>query len=92
MQDFPERTDLEDGTSWSARFKGHDWAHYGNFYFVFTIYRQAEIAKQFLVEVDDLKYGDPTLDYSREENVQKVRQGLHRLAQKGEANTYALLP
>ena len=91
MQNFPEKTDLGNGTSWSAEFKGHDWAHYGSFFFLVTIYRENAIVKQFPVEVGDYKYGDPTCEYSREEILQKVRQDLHRLAQMGEANTKALL-
>jgi hypothetical protein len=91
MQDFLDKTDLGNGTCWSAKFKGHDWAHYGNFYFLVTIYREDAILKQFPVEISDYKFGDPTCEYSREEICQKVRQDLHRLAQNGEANTNALL-
>ena len=91
MQDFPEKTDLGNGRAWSAAFKGHDWAHYGSFFFVITIFGGDTVINQFSVEVDDYKYGDPTCKYSKEEIYQKVRQNLHRLAQKGEANTQALL-
>ena len=90
MQDFLERTDLGNGLSWSAEFKSHDWAHYGNFYFLVTIYQEDALLKQFPVEVSDYKFGDPTCEYSREEICQKVRQDLHRLAQNGETNTSAL--
>jgi hypothetical protein len=91
MQDFPERTDLGNGTSWSAAFKGHDWAHYGSFFFIVTIFKAEKIIKQFPVEVDDHKFGDSTCEYSREEIRQMVLQDLHRLAQEGKANTRALL-
>jgi hypothetical protein len=90
MQDFRERTDLGNGLSWSAEFKGHDWARHFNFYFIVIIYREDAILRQFRVEVDDYKFGDSTCEYSREEIYQKVRQDLHRLAQNGETNTSAL--
>jgi hypothetical protein len=91
MQNFPERTDLGNGTSWSAEFKGHDWAHYGSFFFLVTVYHVDAILKQFPVEISDYKFGDPTCEYSFDEISQKVRQDLHNLAQNGKANTSVLL-
>jgi hypothetical protein len=91
MQDFPEHTDLGNGTSWSAKFKGHDWAHYGSFFFIVTIFEVDKKIKQFPVEVDDHKLGDSTCEYSQELIRQMVQQDLHRLAREGKANTRALL-
>jgi hypothetical protein len=86
MQDFPDRTDLGNGTSWSASFKGHDWAHYGSFFFIITIFQEDVVIKRFPVEMADYKYGDPTCTYSRDEILQKVRLDLHRLAMIGETD------
>jgi hypothetical protein len=90
MQDFQERTDLGNGLSWCAVFKGHDWARHFDFYFIVMIYREDKFIRQFRVAVFDYKFGDSTCEFSQEEILQKVRKDLHRLAQAGETNTSAI--
>jgi hypothetical protein len=91
MQNFRQRTPLENGLSWTAEYKGHDWARHFSFYFLITLYQGAAVLRQFPVEVYDCKYGDPTCEYSDEQLAEKLRAALGDLALKGEPNTGAIL-
>ena len=91
MQDFPERTALDAIRSWSALYKGHDWARTSSFYFVITVYEGDQVAGQFPVELFDYAYGDASCLYSEHEVWSRIKQDLHELAQGGESNTVAMV-
>ncbi len=87
MQDYLERTDLENGFSWTAHYKSWDYAHYGRFYFLIDIYQGDKIVKQLKVFVDDNAYGDPSCKLTDAEIREQVRSELDSLALGGESNT-----
>jgi hypothetical protein len=87
MQDFPERTDLGNGFSWTAQYKSWDWAHHGRFYFLIIIYQGDESITQLKVYVDDHAWGDPSCRQTEVELQEKIRAELHTLALAGESNT-----
>lgn len=87
MQDFPERTDLGNGSSWTAQYQSWDWAHHGRFYFLINIYRGEERIGQLKVFVDDHVYGDSSCKLTEVEIRDLVRAELHNLALNGESNT-----
>ncbi len=91
MQGFPDPTPLENGLTWTAEYRGHDWARKACFYFIITLRRGAETVGRVNVEVGDYAYGDPTCRLTPAEILLKLRRDLHDLALAGESNTEALL-
>ena len=87
MQDYLERTDLDNGFSWTAQYKSWDYAHYGRFYFLIKIYQGDEIVKRLKVFVDDRAYGDPSCKLTEAALREEIRAELHSLALGGESNT-----
>ena len=87
MQDFPEKTEMGYGFSWTALYKSWDWAHYGRFYFIIQIHHGDEIVKQIKVFVDDRGYGDTSCTFTDSEIRSMIKSELHSLALEGESNT-----
>lgn len=91
MQGFPDPTPLESGLTWTADYRGHDWARMACFYFIITLWRGADTVARLNVEAGDYAYGDPTCSLTPAEILLKLRRDLHDLALAGESNTEALL-
>lgn len=91
MQDFPEPAELDNDLTWTAEYRGHEWARYGSFYFIITLHRVGGAATRLNVEVGDYAYGDSTCRFTDDEIREMVRRELHDLAERGESNTNALL-
>jgi hypothetical protein len=91
MQDYPEPTELDNGLTWTAEYRGHEWARYGSFYFIIVLRRAGAVVARLNVEVGDYVYGDITCRFTSSEIREKVRCDLNDLARRGESNTSALL-
>ncbi len=80
--DFPERTDLGNGYSWSARLTSHDWARMFNFYFDLTIYKAGKPVSSINLSTNDWLLGDRNCRYTPDEVRALVRDELHSRAKK----------
>lgn len=91
MRSFPDPAPLENGLSWTAEYRGHDWARKACFYFVITLRRGTEPVARLSVEVGDYLYGDTACTLTPAEILLEIQRDLHDLALAGESNTDAFL-